>query len=136
MMRLFNNQYWHQIAVLDSLTVFIISLFVYSQKGYFWIPLFFTFFNVIMLIVINKKYQKQFIIYHILGKSHTNFVDQYLKWHFYNLLISYLISTVMYLILHLAKDIDIRLILIFLLWVLIMFTINIWIYAISIGRIL
>jgi len=135
-MRLFNNQYWHQIAVLDSLTVFIISLFVYSQKGYFWIPLFFTFFNVIMLIVINKKYQKQFIIYHILGKSHTNFVDQYLKWHFYNLLISYLISTVMYLILHLAKDIDIRLILIFLLWVLIMFTINIWIYAISIGRIL
>lgn len=135
-MRLFNNQYWHQIVVLDSLTVFIISLFVYSQKGYFWIPLFFTFFNVIMLIVINKKYQKQFIIYHILGKSHTNFVDQYLKWHFYNLLISYLISTVMYLILHLAKDIDIRLILIFLLWVLIMFTINIWIYAISIGRIL
>ena len=31
-MRLFNNQYWHQIAVLDSLTVFIISLSVYSQK--------------------------------------------------------------------------------------------------------
>ena len=122
-MRLFNNQYWHQIAVLDSLTVFIISLSVYSQKGYFWIPLFFTCFN-----------QKQFIICHILGKSHTNFVDQYLKWHFYNLLISYLISTAMYLILHLAKDI--RLIFIFLLWVLIMFTINIWIYAISIGRIL
>lgn len=133
-MRLFNNQYWHQIAVLDSLTVFIISLSVYSRKGYFWIPLFFTCFNVIMLIVINKKYQKQFIICHILGKSHTNFVDQYLKWHFYNLLISYLISTAMYLILHLAKDI--RLIFIFLLWVLIMFTINIWIYAISIGRIL
>ncbi|MGT2712023.1 hypothetical protein [Streptococcus oriscaviae] len=131
---LYKENWKKEIFFLDSLTVFIISLFIYFQKGSFWLPFGFLWFNAAILIIQLKKQQHHIRVHHILGESKAGFIYNYLKLHLSALFCSYVIASGLYVFL--KSDDSYRPLLLCLLWVVLLYLNNIWIIALTLRRLL